>query len=208
MKAQKVNHPIVQHKLSRMRDKDTEPERFRTLLREISFLLAYEVMRDLPLKDEAVETPVARGSFPVLQNPVPCLISVLRAGNGLLQGLLDLMPSALVGHIGMYRDEETLEAVEYYYKVPKDLGARTSIIVDPMLATGHTSVAAITRLKASGAKDMRFLCLVAAPEGIRELNAHHPDVRIFTAAIDEKLNEKGYIVPGLGDAGDRIYGTI
>lgn len=207
LQCQEISHPIVQHKLSRMRDKVTQSQEFRTLLREISFLLAYEVLRDLPVKQVEVETPLTTALFPVLEHPEPCLISVLRAGNGLLEGLLDLMPSACVGHVGLYRDPVTLKAIEYYFKVPSDLSGRPLVVVDPMLATGHTSVAAVDKLKAAGANDIRFLCLVAAPEGIRELNKFHPDVRVFAAAIDEKLNEKGYIMPGLGDAGDRIYGT-
>ncbi|MEQ9608799.1 MAG: uracil phosphoribosyltransferase [Kiloniellaceae bacterium] len=202
-----VDHPLVQHKLTIMRDKDTALPEFRRLLREISLLLGYEVTRNLELKQVEVETPVATTSAPLLARPEPCLITILRAGNGLLDGMLDLIPSASVGHVGLYRDPKTLAAIEYYYKVPKDMGRRLTIVVDPMLATGHTAVAALNLLKKDGAKDISFVCLVAAPEGIRELRGAHPDVPIFTAAVDEKLNDKGYIVPGLGDAGDRIFGT-
>ncbi len=202
-----VDHPLVQHKLTIMRDKDTALPEFRRLLREISLLLAYEVTRHLELKSVEVETPVAKASAPMLARPEPCLITILRAGNGLLDGMLDLLPSASVGHVGLYRDPKTLEAVEYYYKVPKDMGERLTIVVDPMLATGHTAVAALNMLKKDGATDLSFVCLVAAPEGVATLRETHPDVPIFTAAVDEKLNEKGYIVPGLGDAGDRIFGT-
>ncbi|HEY9536504.1 MAG TPA: uracil phosphoribosyltransferase [Kiloniellaceae bacterium] len=202
-----VDHPLVQHKLTIMRDKRTALPDFRRLLREISLLLAYEVTRRLELKQIEVETPVAAMSAPVLARPEPCLITILRAGNGLLDGMLDLIPSASVGHVGLYRDPVTLEAIEYYYKVPKDMGQRLTIVVDPMLATGHTAVAALDRLKKDGAREISFVCLVAAPEGIAELRRTHPDVPIFAAAVDEKLNDKGYIVPGLGDAGDRIFGT-
>jgi uracil phosphoribosyltransferase len=202
-----VDHPLVQHKLTIMRDRATALPEFRGLLREISLLLAYEVTRNLELKTVEVETPLAKAKAPMLARPEPCLITILRAGNGLLDGMLDLIPSASVGHVGLYRDPETLEAVKYYYKVPKDMATRLTIVVDPMLATGHTAVAALNMLKKDGAEDIKFVCLVAAPEGIAELRGAHPDVPIFTAAVDEKLNEKGYIVPGLGDAGDRIFGT-
>lgn len=202
-----VDHPLVQHKLTIMREKETALPEFRRLLREISLLLAYEVTRHLELKQVEIETPVAKTTAPLLARPEPCLITILRAGNGLLDGMLDLIPSASVGHVGLYRDPETLQPVEYYYKVPKDMGERLTIVVDPMLATGHTAVAALDLLKKDGATDISFVCLVAAPEGIAELKAAHPQVPIFAAAVDEKLNEKGYIVPGLGDAGDRIFGT-
>lgn len=202
-----VDHPLVQHKLTIMREKETALPEFRRLLREISLLLAYEVTRHLALKQVEIETPVSKTSAPLLARPEPCLITILRAGNGLLDGMLDLIPSASVGHVGLYRNPETLEPVEYYYKVPQDMGERLTIVVDPMLATGHTAVAALDLLKKDGARDISFVCLVAAPEGIAELRQAHPDVPIFTAAVDEKLNEKGYIVPGLGDAGDRIFGT-
>jgi uracil phosphoribosyltransferase len=202
-----VDHPLVQHKLTIMRAKDTALPEFRRLLREISLLLAYEVTRHLALKPVEIETPLTKTTAPMLARPEPCLITILRAGNGLLDGMLDLIPSASVGHIGLYRDPQTLEAVQYYYKVPKDMAGRLTIVVDPMLATGHTAVAALDLLKKDGAKDISFVCLVAAPEGVAELRQAHPDVPVFTAAVDEKLNDQGYIVPGLGDAGDRIFGT-
>lgn len=202
-----VDHPLVQHKLTLMRDKDTALPEFRRLLREISLLLAYEVTRHLKLKTVTVETPVSQAELPVLAEPEPCFITILRAGNGLLDGMLDLIPAASVGHVGLYRDPSTLEAVEYYYKVPQDMSRRLAIVVDPMLATGHTAVAALELLKRDNAGSLSFVCLVAAPEGIKTLQDAHPDVPIFTAAVDERLNDKGYIVPGLGDAGDRIFGT-
>lgn len=202
-----VEHPLVQYKLSQMRSKDTHSSDFRRLLREISLLLAYEVTRDLPLVETEIETPMARALLPVLKDLEPCFISILRAGNGILDGMLDLLPSARAGHVGLYRDHETLEAIEYYFKVPEDMSGRLTIVCDPMLATGHTAVAAIQRLKDAGAQQIKFVCLLAAPEGVKELTEAHPDTPIFTAALDEKLNEKGYIIPGLGDAGDRIYGT-
>ncbi|MGG7643871.1 uracil phosphoribosyltransferase [Rhodovulum sp. YNF3179] len=202
-----VDHPLVQHKLTVMRDLATSTASFRRLLREISMLLAYEVSRDLPLVETTVETPLMEMESPVLAGKKPALISILRAGNGLLDGVLELIPSARVGFVGLYRDEATLEPVEYYFKVPSELGARRVIVVDPMLATGNTSAAAIDKLKAAGARDIRFLCLLAAPEGVARMSEAHPDVPIFTAAVDEKLNDKGYILPGLGDAGDRMYGT-
>lgn len=202
-----VDHPLVQHKLTLMRDKETALPEFRRLLREISLLLAYEVTRHLKLKSISVETPVARADLPLLAVAEPCFITVLRAGNGLLDGMLDLIPAASVGHVGLYRDPQTLEAVEYYYKVPTDMSERLAIVVDPMLATGHTAVAALELLKRDSTGDLSFVCLVAAPEGIATLQTAHPEVPIYTAAVDERLNEKGYIVPGLGDAGDRIFGT-
>lgn len=202
-----VEHPLVQYKLSQMRSKDTPSADFRRLLREISLLLAYEVTRDLPLIQTEIETPMARAMLPVLKDLEPCFISILRAGNGILDGMLDLLPSARAGHVGLYRDPETLEAIEYYFKVPEDMAGRLTIVCDPMLATGHTAVAAIQRLKDAGAQKIKFLCLLAAPEGVKTLVEAHPDIPIFTAALDERLNEKGYIMPGLGDAGDRIYGT-
>lgn len=202
-----VNHPLVQHKLTRMRRKDTKSEDFRRLLREISVLLAYEVTRDLPLATERIETPLTGMDAPVLAGPPPCLVSILRAGNGLLDGMLDLIPEAPVGHVGIYRDPKTLAAVEYYFKVPVDMAQRVVIVTDPMLATGHSAVAAVQRLKQAGARALRYCCLLAVKEGITELNAAHPDVPIYAAVIDPVLNDHGYIVPGLGDAGDRIYGT-
>ena len=202
-----VDHPLVRHKLTLMRRKETPTADFRRLLREISLLLAYEVMRDLPLTMSEIETPLAKMRAPVLEGKKLCLISILRAGNGLLEGMLDLVPSARVGHVGLYRDPETLVAIEYYYKVPEQLEDRRVIIVDPMLATGNSAIAAVQRVKESGPQSIKFVCLLAAPEGIEAFHDEHPDVPIFTAAVDERLDDHGYIVPGLGDAGDRVYGT-
>ncbi len=202
-----VDHPLVRHKLSHLRRKETDAARFRLLLREISLLLGYEVTRDLRTEDRTIETPLAAMDAPFLSGGKLVLISILRAGNGLLEGMLDLVPTAPVGHVGLYRDPETLEAVEYYFKVPGDLGDRPVIMLDPMLATGNSAVAAVDRIKAAGARQLKFLCLLAAPEGIAAFHAAHPDVPVVTAAIDERLNDHGYIVPGIGDAGDRIYGT-
>jgi uracil phosphoribosyltransferase len=200
-----VEHPLVVHKLTEMRRVETPSERFRQLLTEISFLLTYEVTRDLPTRDERITTPLTEMDAPVLVEE-PAVISILRAGNGLLDGVQRVIPSARVGHVGLYRDHDTLEAVEYYCKLPPIAG-RTVIVVDPMLATGNSAVAALDRVKADGPADVRFLCLLAAPEGVAQLREAHPDVGIWTAALDDHLNEVGYIVPGLGDAGDRIYGT-
>ena len=202
-----VDHPLVQHKLTLMRRTEASSSTFRTLLREISHLLAYEVTRDLPLKEIEIETPLIKTKAPVLAGKKLCLVSILRAGNGLLEGMLELIPSARGGHIGLYRDPETLKAVEYYYKMPSELEQRLVIAVDPMLATANSSVAAVSRLKEGGARNLRFVCLLAAPEGIKAFHDAHPDVPIYTAAIDDHLNDHSYIVPGLGDAGDRIYGT-
>ena len=202
-----IDHPLVQHKLSLMRRKETPSSTFRQLLWETSMLLAYEVTRDLPLTTISLDTPLCRMQAPVIDGKKLALVSILRAGNGLLDGLLEVIPAARVGFVGLYRDEETLEPVEYYLKVPPQLGQRLVIAVDPMLATGNSSVAAIERLKREGANDLRMLCLLAAPEGVERMKEAHPDVPIFTAALDEKLNERGYIVPGLGDAGDRMFGT-
>lgn len=202
-----VDHPLVQHKLSIMRDKNTPTAQFRQLLREISQFLAYEATRDLVLGTCEIETPLVSMQAPILDGKKPALISILRAGNGLLDGVLDLVPAARVGFVGLYRDEETLKPVQYYCKLPQNMDQRFTIVVDPMLATGNSSVAAIDLVKEHGAKDILFLCLLAAPEGIDRMRAAHPDVPIVTAAIDEKLNELGYIVPGLGDAGDRMFGT-
>ncbi|MFC7703254.1 uracil phosphoribosyltransferase [Plastorhodobacter daqingensis] len=202
-----VRHPLVQHKLTIMRDKATSTAGFRQLLREISQLLAYEVTRDLELSTRLIDTPVCEMEAPTLKGKKLALISILRAGNGLLDGVLELIPSARVGYIGLYRDEKTLQPVQYYYKVPDELGDRLVIALDPMLATGNSSVAAIDLLKKSGARNIRFLCLLAAPEGVARMREAHPDVPVITAALDERLNDKGYIVPGLGDAGDRMFGT-
>ena len=202
-----VDHPLVQHKLTIMRDKETPTAVFRQLLREISQLLAYEVTRGLPMTTKRIETPMQAMDAPTLDGKKLALISILRAGNGLLDGVLELIPSARVGFVGLYRDEETLKPVEYYFKVPEALEDRLVIAVDPMLATGNSSAAAIDKLKEAGATNIRFLCLLAAPEGITRMQEAHPDVPIVTAAVDEKLNEIGYIVPGLGDAGDRMFGT-
>ena len=202
-----INHPLVQHKLTIMRKKETSTASFRRLLREISTLLCYEVTRDLELTMEHIETPLTDIDAPVLEGKKLVFASILRAGNGLLEGMLDLVPSARVAHIGVYRDHETLEAIEYYFKAPEDISNRLVIVVDPMLATGNSSIASIEKLKERGARNIRFLCLLAAPEGIRNFQKAHPDVPIYTASIDSHLNEKGYIVPGLGDAGDRMYGT-
>jgi uracil phosphoribosyltransferase len=197
----------MQHKLTLMRSKDTATDNFRRLLREISQMLAYEVTRDLPLENVEIETPVASIAAPMISGKKLCVISILRAGNGILDGMLDLLPNARVGHIGLYRDPQTLEPVEYYFKVPEDIAERLVIVVDPMLATGNSAAAAITRLKLRGAVSIKFVCLLAAPEGIAVMQAAHPDVDIVTASIDQYLNEHGYIVPGLGDAGDRLFGT-
>ena len=202
-----VEHPLVQHKLTLMRERSTSSAVFRQLLREISFLLAYEVLRDLPITTKTIETPIAEMQAPVLSGKKLVLVSILRAGNGLLDGMLDLIPSARVGHIGLYRDPETLAAVEYYLKLPDHIGERPVIAVDPMLATGNSASAAISRLKQAGARDIKFACLLAAPEGIEAFGKAHPDVHVYTAAVDSHLDDHGYIVPGLGDAGDRMYGT-
>lgn len=202
-----VDHPLVQHKLTLMREEGTPTSVFRQLLREISQLLAYEITRELPMTSKTITTPMQDMDAPTLAGRKLALVSILRAGNGLLDGVLELIPSARVGFVGLYRDEETLEPVEYYFKVPEHMDERLVIAVDPMLATGNSSVAAIDMLKKSGAKNIRFLCLLAAPEGVARMKEAHPDVPIITASLDEKLNEKGYIVPGLGDAGDRMFGT-
>jgi uracil phosphoribosyltransferase len=202
-----VNHPLIQHKLTLMRRVETPTADFRRLLREISMLLAYEITRDLPITKQRIQTPLMGMNAPVLEGKKLCFVSILRAGNGLLDGMLDLLPSARVGHIGLYRDPETLVAIEYYYKVPQDLGDRLVIVVDPMLATGNSAIAAVEKLKQGGVQQMKFLCLLAAPEGVKAFGEAHPDVPIYTAALDERLNDHGYILPGLGDAGDRLYGT-
>ena len=202
-----VDHPLVQHKLTIMRDKATSTAVFRQLLREISQLLAYEVTRGLPMTTKRVETPMQEMDAPTLDGKKLALISILRAGNGLMDGVLELIPSARVGFVGLYRDEETLQPVQYYFKVPEAMEDRLVIAVDPMLATGNSATAALDRVKADGPADVRFLCLLAAPEGVERLHDSHPDVPIWTAALDDHLNEVGYIVPGLGDAGDRLYGV-
>jgi uracil phosphoribosyltransferase len=202
-----VTHPLVQHKLTLMREADTSTASFRQLLREISLLLAYEVTRELPMTTKRIETPLTEMDAPMIEGKKLALISILRAGNGLLDGILELIPAARVGFIGLYRDHETLQPVQYYFKVPDHLEDRVTIVVDPMLATGNSSAAAIKLLKDKGAKNIRFLCLLASPEGIAHMKAEHPDVPIVTASVDSHLNEKGYIVPGLGDAGDRMFGT-
>ncbi|ACX95688.1 uracil phosphoribosyltransferase [Halothiobacillus neapolitanus] len=202
-----IDHPLVQHKLTLMRMRETTTENFRRLLREISQVLAYEVTRDLPTTKVQISTPLTQMSSPLISGKKLCVASILRAGNGMLDGVLDFMPAARVGHIGLYRDPDTLEAVEYYFKMPSDIAERLIVVVDPMLATGHSAIAAISRLKAAGATSIRFVCLLAAPEGVEALQKAHPDVEITTAALDEYLNDHGYIVPGLGDAGDRMFGT-
>jgi uracil phosphoribosyltransferase len=202
-----ISHPMIQHKLTIMRDKDTSIAGFRQLLREIAHLMCYEVTRDLELEMIDIETPLAKIKAPTIKGKKLVFASILRAGNGLLDGMLDLVPAARVAHIGIYRDHETLQPVEYYFKAPNELDNRLIIVVDPMLATANSSIAAVEQLKKRGANNLRFLCLLAAPEGIAKFTKAHPDVPIFTAAIDSHLNEKGYIVPGLGDAGDRMYGT-
>ena len=202
-----VNHPLVQHKLTIMRDKSTSTAAFRQLLREISQLLAYEVTRGLPMTTKRIDTPMQPMDAPTLDGKKLALISILRAGNGLLDGVLELVPSARVGFVGLYRDEETLLPVQYYFKVPDGLDDRLVIAVDPMLATGNSSAAAIDLLKQAGATNIRFLCLLAAPEGVARMQEAHPDVPIITASLDRCLNDQGYIIPGLGDAGDRMFGT-
>jgi len=202
-----IDHPLVQHKLTLMRSKETSTSTFRNLLREISMLLAYEVCRDMPTTLTEIETPIAKTRAPMLDGKKIVVISILRAGNGILDGMLQILPSARVGHIGLYRDPKTLAAVEYFYKVPDNMGDRDAIVVDPMLATGNSAVAAIDRIKASGPRTLKLVCLLACPEGIRAFHGAHPDIPVYTAAIDSHLNEKSYIVPGLGDAGDRLFGT-
>ena len=202
-----VGHPLIQHKLTLMRQTETPSALFRQLLREISLLLAYEVLRDLELTTTTIETPLAEMEAPILKGRKLCFVSILRAGNGLLEGMLDLVPSARVGHVGLYRDPQTLQPVEYYKKLPDKLDERQVIVVDPMLATGNSAAAAVERVVDAGARTVKLVCLLAAPEGVKVFAEAHPGVPIFTAALDSHLNEKGYIVPGLGDAGDRIYGT-
>jgi uracil phosphoribosyltransferase len=202
-----VDHPLVQHKLSRLRDKSRSTAGFRRLIKEVALFLGYEVTRDLPMTTERIETPLAEMDAPVLKGKKMVFASVLRAGEGMIEGLIELVPSARIAHIGLYRDPETLQPVQYYFKAPDDISDRLVIVVDPMLATGNSVSKAIDLLKEQGANNLRLLCLVAAPEGIASLEERHPDVPIFTAAIDDHLNDHGYIVPGLGDAGDRMFGT-
>ena len=202
-----VSHPLVQHKLTLMREKDTSTASFRQLLREISLLLAYEVTRELPMTTKRIETPLCEMDAPAIEGKKLALVSILRAGNGLLDGILELVPAARVGFVGLYRDPETLQPVQYYCKLPEQLEDRVTIVVDPMLATGNSSAAAVDLIKAKGAKNIRFLCLLAAPEGVARMKEAHPDVPIVTASLDSHLNDHGYIVPGLGDAGDRMFGT-
>ncbi|MEM7268575.1 MAG: uracil phosphoribosyltransferase [Pseudomonadota bacterium] len=202
-----VDHPLVQHKLTLMRDKECSIGKFRTLLREISLFLGYEALRDLPLTTTRIETPLQEMDAPILEGKKLVFVSILRAGNGLLDGLLELVPAARVGFVGLYRDPVTLRPVEYYKKLPANVQERPVILVDPMLATANSAIAAVENVKEAGARDVRFICLLAAPEGVSKMTETHPDVKIYTAAIDEKLTEKGYIVPGLGDAGDRMFGT-
>jgi uracil phosphoribosyltransferase len=204
---QVINHPLIRHKLALLRDKKTSTQDFRNLVRETAMLMGYELLRDLPTEEVAIETPMEKTKAHVLSGKKLCFVSILRAGNGLLDGLLELVPSARIGHIGLYRDPETLVAVEYYLKLPEDLASRQVIILDPLLATGHSAVAAIDRVKDMDATEIKFLCLVAAPEGLNTLFEAHPDVQVYTAAVDRQIDERGYILPGIGDAGDRIFGT-
>ncbi len=203
-----INHPLVQHKLSLMRKKDASTNSFRTLLNEISMLMAYEVTRDMPMQDVAIETPLETMTAKMIDGKKLVFVSILRAGTGILDGMLTVVPGARVGHIGLYRDPKTLQAVEYYFKMPKEMQERDVVVVDPMLATGNSAVAAVTRLKQLQPKSIKFVCLLTCPEGIATLRKAHPDVPIYAAAIDRQLNEHGYILPGLGDAGDRIFGTL
>ena len=202
-----IDHPLVQHKLTLMRKREASTSSFRRLLNELSGLMIYEVCRDMPLQDLEIETPLEKTTGKVIDGKKLVFASVLRAGNGILDGVLSVVPGARVGHIGLYRDPKTLQAVEYYFKMPSDMDERDVVVVDPMLATGNSAAAAITRLKACKPKSIKFLCLLTCPEGINTLYQEHPDVRVFTAAIDRGLNDHGYIMPGLGDAGDRIFGT-
>jgi uracil phosphoribosyltransferase len=202
-----IRHPLVQHKLGLMRKRETSTSVFRSLLAEISMLLAYEVTRDLPTHEVAAETPVAPTTIRLLDGKKIVLVSILRAGNGLLDGMLRILPSARVGHVGLFRDPQTLQAVEYYFKVPHEMTERDVVVLDPMLATGNSAIAAVRRLRATGPRSIRFVCLLTCPEGLAAFHRAHPDVPVYTAAIDSHLNEHGYIVPGLGDAGDRLFGT-
>ena len=202
-----IDHPLVQHKLTLMRRKDASTNTFRTLLNELSSLMAYEVTRDMPLQEVEVETPLETMTGKVIDGKKLVFVSILRAGNGILEGMLNVVPGARVGHVGLYRDPKTLEPVEYYFKMPQEMEERDIVIVDPMLATGNSAIAAVNRLKKLKPKSIKFVCLLTCPEGVAALQKAHPDVAIYTAAIDRQLNEHGYILPGLGDAGDRIFGT-
>ena len=202
-----IDHPLVQHKLTLMRQKERSTNSFRELLGEISALLAYEVTRDLPLVYEEIETPLAKMRAPMLEGKKVVLVNILRAGGGMVDGMLRVLPSARIGHIGLYRDPETLGSVEYYFKMPSEMSDRDVIVVDPMLATGNSAVAAVDRIKTTGPKSIKFVCILAAPEGLANFHESHPDVTIFAAAIDEKLDERGYVLPGFGDVGDRMFGT-
>lgn len=202
-----IDHPLVQHKLSLLRKKETSTNKFRSLMRELSLLLGYEVTRNFKTTLETIETPMTTMDAPFLMRPKPALISILRAGNGILDGMLELLPSAKVGHIGLYRQEQANSIVEYYFKVPDDIASRDVLVLDPMLATGQSAVIAVNRLKKKCSRQIFFVCILAAPEGIEYFHSVHPDVPIYTASVDERLNEKNYILPGLGDAGDRLYGT-
>lgn len=202
-----IDHPLVQHKLTLMRRKDASTNTFRTLLNELSMLMAYEVTRDMPMQDVEVETPLEKATFKMIDGKKLVFVSILRAGNGILEGMLSVVPGARVGHVGLYRDPKTLTAVEYYFKMPHDMEERDIVVVDPMLATGNSAIAAVERLKELNPKSIKFVCLLTCPEGIAALQKAHPDVPIYTAAIDRELNSHGYILPGLGDAGDRIFGT-
>ncbi len=202
-----IDHPLIRHKLTLLRDKNTSTKEFRDLMREVSMLMGYEVMRDLPTEEIEIETPLEKTTSHILSGKTMCIVSILRAGNGFLDGLLQLAPTARVGHIGLYRDPDTLIPVEYYLKFPEDMASRSVIVVDPMLATGHSAVAAIDRVRDMDATDIKFLCLVASPEGQKVFHEAHPDVPVYTASIDRRLDDRGYILPGIGDAGDRIFGT-
>lgn len=206
-KVQVLDHPLIQHKLTYIRDINTGTKEFRELVDEVATLMAYEITRDLPLTQNEIETPVGKGMSDVLAGKKLGIIPILRAGLGMVEGILNLIPAAKVGHVGLYRDPETLEPVEYYVKLPKDVSERDLILVDPMLATGGSAIEAVNSLKKRGAKKIRFMCLIAAPEGVKAMTEAHPDVDIYIAALDEKLDEEGYIIPGLGDAGDRLFGT-
>lgn len=202
-----IDHPLIRHKLTLLRDKNTSTKEFRDLMREVSMLMGYEVMRDLPTEEIEIETPLEKTTAHILAGKTMCIVSILRAGNGFLDGLLQLAPTARVGHIGLYRDPDTLIPVEYYLKFPEDMASRSVIVVDPMLATGHSAVAAIDRVRDMDATDIKFLCLVASPEGLKVFHEAHPDVPVYTASVDRRLDDRGYILPGIGDAGDRIFGT-